>query len=220
MTMLGRALPYLLSWGVLAALMLIGMSRVPLALYTPMDGEWAKWNVEAILHFGKIFDLSPYSMLAGMGSMYFPNLPWLNPGALALALPLDDNARSIASYAIYAAELAISIVLLARVIGFSWLMATAAAQLYLYLLFPPFSEVFRIYDWFSLAPYYAHLQSVLNAATALFLMCGRVRDRRGNVALAVGFLALFISGLLSAPFTFIFATPAFIAISIAVILAR
>ena len=142
---------------------------MPLALYTPMDGEWAKWNVEAILHFGKIFDLSPYSMLAGMGSMYFPNLPWLNPGALALALPLDDNARSIASYAIYAAELAVSIVLLARVIGFSWLMATAAAQLYLYLLFPPFSEVFQIYDWFSLAPYYAHLQAVLNAATALFL---------------------------------------------------
>jgi hypothetical protein len=220
MTMLGRALPYLLSWGVLAALMLIGMTRVPLALYTPMDGEWAKWNVEAILHFGKIFDLSPYSMLAGMGSMYFPNLPWLNPGALALALPLDDNARSVASYAIYAAELAISIGLLARVIGFSWLMATAAAQLYLYLLFPPFSEVFRIYDWFSLAPYYAHLQSVLNAATALFLMCGRVRDWRGNVALSVGFLALFISGLLSAPFTFIFATPAYIAISVAVILAR
>ena len=220
MTMLGRALPYLLSWGVLAALMLIGMTRVPLALYTPMDGEWAKWNVEAILHFGKIFDLSPYSMLAGMGSMYFPNLPWLNPGALALALPLDDNARSVASYAIYAAELAISIVLLARVIGFSWLMATAAAQLYLYLLFPPFSEVFRIYGWFSLAPYYAHLQGVLNAATALFLLCGRVRDWRGNVALSVGFLALFISGLLSAPFTFIFATPAYIAISIAVILAR
>jgi hypothetical protein len=220
MTMLSRALPYLLSWGVLAALMFIGMNRVPLALYTPMDGEWAKWNVEAILHFGKIFDLSPYSMLAGMGSMYFPNLPWLNPGAMALALPLDDAARSIASYAIYAAELAISIVLLARVIGFSWLMATAAAQFYLYLLFPPFSEVFRIYDWFSLAPYYAHLQSVLNAATALFLMCGRVRDRRGNVALAVGFLALFISGLLSAPFTFVFATPAYIAISVAVILAR
>lgn len=52
MTMLARALPDLLSWGVLAALMLIGMTRVPLALYTPMDGEWAKWNVEAILHFG------------------------------------------------------------------------------------------------------------------------------------------------------------------------
>src|SRR5262245_6842134 len=218
--MLGRGLPYLLSWGVLAALMIVGMNRLPLTLYTPMDGEWAKWNVEAILHFGKVFDLSPYSMLAGMGSMYFPNLPWLNPGALALALPLDDNAKNIVSYAVYAAELAISIILLARALGFSWLIATAAAQLHLYLLFPPFSDVFRIYDWYSLAPYYAHLMSVLNAATALFLACGQVRDWRGNVALCIGFLALFISGLLSAPFTFVFATPAYVVMYAAVILAR
>jgi hypothetical protein len=215
-----RALPYVLSWAVLAALMIIGMNRMPLVLYVPIDGEWAKWNVEAILHFGKVFDLSPYNMLAGMGSMYFPNLPWLNPGALALALPLEDNAKNIVSYAVYAIELAVSIVLLARAIGFSWLMATAAAQLYLYLLFPPFSQVFRIYDWYSLAPYFAHLTSVLNAASAVFLACGRIRDWRGNVGLSVGFLALFISGLLSAPFTFIFASPAYIAICAAIVLAR
>src|SRR5262249_9942464 len=215
-----RALPYLLSWGVLAALMIVGMRRLPLALYTPMDGEWAKWNVEAILHFGKVFDLSAYSMLAGMGSMYFPNLPWLNPGALALALPLDEGTKSVVSYAVYAAELAVSIVLLARTLGFSWLIATVAAQLHLYLLFPPFSEVFQIYHWYSIAPYYAHLLSVLNAATALLLLCGRVRNWRGNVALCAGFLALFISGLMSAPFTFIFAAPAYVAISAAVILAR
>jgi hypothetical protein len=215
-----RLLPYVLSWGVLAVAMLIGLTRVPLVLYTPIDGDWAKWNVEATLHFGKIFDLSPYSMLAGMGSMYFPNLPWLNPGALALGLPLGADAKAVASYAVYAAELAVSIVLLARVIGFSWLIATIGAQLYLYLLFPPFSEVFRIYSWYSLAPYYAHLQSALNVATALFLLCGRIRDWRGNVALCVAFLALFISGLLSAPFTFVFATPAYVAISAAVVLAR
>jgi hypothetical protein len=118
-------LPYLLSWGVLAVLMIVGMHRLPLALYTPVDGEWAKWNVEAILNFGKPFDLSPYSMLAGVGSMYFPNLPWLNPGALALGLPLDGQTKNVVSYA---AELALSIILLARSIGFSWLMATAAVR--------------------------------------------------------------------------------------------
>src|SRR5262249_49273383 len=117
-TTLGRALPYLLSWGVLAALMIVGMSRMPLILYTPVDGEWAKWNVEATLEFGKVLDLSPYSMLAGMGSTYFPNLPWLNPGALALGLPLGDEARSVVSYAVYGAELAVSIILLARILGF------------------------------------------------------------------------------------------------------
>ena len=45
---LGRALPYLISWGVLAVLMVVGMTRVPMALYTPIDGDWAKWNAEAI----------------------------------------------------------------------------------------------------------------------------------------------------------------------------
>ncbi len=215
-----RALPYLLSWGALAVLMIAGMSRVPLALYTPIDGEWAKWNVEAILQFGKILDLSPYSMLAGMGSMYFPNLPWLNPGALALALPLADPAKNIVSYVVYAIELAASIVLLARAIGFSWLTSTVAAQSYLYLLFPPFSEVFRIYDWYSIAPYFAHLTAVLNFALALLLACGRAAGWRSNIGLSIGFLALFICGLLSAPFTFIFTTPAYVAIGATLIVAR
>ena len=132
-------------------------------------------------------------------------------------LPLGDATKNIVSYAIYAAELAGSIVL-ARVIG-SWLMSTAAAQFYLYLLFPPFAEVFRIYDWYSLAPYYAHLQAVLNGAAAVLLICGRLRDWRGNALLAMD-LALFISGLLSAPFTFLFATPAYVVVSAAVIVAR
>jgi hypothetical protein len=215
-----RILPYALSWSALAVLMIVGMNRLPFGLYGPVDGDWAKWNVEAMLHFSKIFDLSPYSMLAGMGSMYLPNLPWLNPGAFALALPLVGNAQNIASYAIYAAELAVSIVLLARVIGFSWLMATAGAQLYLYLMFPPFCEVFQIYPQYTLAPYYAHLTAVLNGATAVLLACGRTRDWRRNVALCVAFLILFISGLLSAPISFIFATPAYMAISAVVILAR
>ena len=215
-----RILPYVLSWGVLAVLMIVGMHRLPFALYTPIDGEWAKWNVEAILKFGKVFDLSPYSMLAGMGSMYFPNLPWLNPGALALGAPLDEQIKSIVSYAVYACELAVTIVLLARSIGFSWLMATAGAQLYLYLLFPPFGSVFQIYNWYGLAPYFAHLTAALNAATAVFLACGRARGPWRNAILCTAFLALFISGLLSAPFTFVFATPAYVVISAAVILGR
>ena len=220
LTACARVLPYALSWAVLATLMTVGMSRLPFGLYGPVDGDWAKWNVEAILHFSKIFDLSPYSMLAGMGSMYLPNLPWLNPGALALALPLAPNAQNIVSYLIYAAELAISTVVLARVIGFSWLMATAAAQLYLYVMFPPFWEVFAIYPQYTLAPYYAHLTAVLNGATAVLLACGRSHDWRVNLALSIGFLALFLSGLLSAPISFIFATPAYIVISAVVILAR
>jgi hypothetical protein len=215
-----NALPYVLSWSVLAVLMIVGMTHRPTALYTSIDGDWAKWNVEAIFHFGKLFDLSPYSMLAGMGSMYFPNLPWLNPGALALALPIEDSAKNIVSYATYAAELAASIVLLARVIGFSWLIATVAAQIYLYVLFPPFSEAFQTYNWFSLAPYYAHLMAVLNAAMVLILMCGSTADWRYNLMLGAGFFALFFCGFLSAPFTFIFAMPAYVVIGAVLVVTR
>ena len=42
-----HALPYVLSWSVLALLTIVGMTRLPTALYTPIDGDWAKWNVEA-----------------------------------------------------------------------------------------------------------------------------------------------------------------------------
>src|SRR5258706_3212097 len=59
-----RILPYLLSWGVLAVLLIVAMHRLPFALYTPIDGECAKSNVEAIFKFGKVFDLSPSSILA------------------------------------------------------------------------------------------------------------------------------------------------------------
>jgi len=215
-----RVLPYVLSWGTLALLLVIGMTRVPAALYARVDGQWAKWNAEAILHFGKPFDLSPYNMLAGTGSIYLPNLPWLNPGALALVLPLGEQAKDIVSYAIYAAELAAGIAVLARAIGFSWLTATAAAQLHLYLLFPPFSEALRILDWYSLIPAFAHLTAVLNFALVLILACGRAGNWPRNLVVSFGLFALLICGLLSAPFTFVFATPPYLLIGAILIVAR
>src|SRR5262249_44048228 len=147
-----RCLPYLVSWGVLAGLIVLGMTRSPAWLYAHIDGDWAKWNAEAILHFGKVFDLSPFSILAGMGSMYAPNLPWLNPGTLVLVLPFSQSTTSLLSYAVYAAEFAITSMLLARTLGFAWLTATAAAQLHIYLLFPPFASALYVYGWYSLVP--------------------------------------------------------------------
>src|SRR5262245_34947551 len=108
--------------------MVLGMTRVLAALYTPIDGEWAKWNAQAILQLGKLFDLSPHSMLYGMGSSFLPNQSWLNPGALVLGLPLSDTATSILSYLVYAVELAGSIIVLARALGALWAVATVAAQ--------------------------------------------------------------------------------------------
>jgi hypothetical protein len=214
------AMAYFASWAVLAVLMIIGMERAPFLLYTPIDGQWAKWNAEAILHFGKLFDLSPHNTLAGMGSMYLPNLPWLNPGALALALPFSETTRDIISYCIYATELAVSLVLVARTIGFCWPLATVAAQAHLYLLFPPFAEVFQVFNWYSLIPASAHLTALLNLVVVAGLHCGASSDWRRNLAWALGIGGLFICGLLSAPLTFIFMTPPFVVMVAALILAR
>jgi len=177
------------------------MERAPFLSYTPIDGQWAKWNAEAILHFGKLFDLSPHNTLAGMGSMYLPNLPWLNPGALALALPFSETTRDIISNCIYATELAVSLVLVARTIGFCWPLATVAAQAHLYLLFPPFAEVFQVFNWYSLIPASAHLTALLNLVVVAGLHCGASSDWRRNLAWALGIGGLFICGLLSAPLT-------------------
>jgi hypothetical protein len=62
--------------------------------------------------------------------------------------------------------------------------------------------------------------AALNFEMILLIACGRTRDWRRNVALCVGVLALFISGLLSAPFTFLFTTPAYIMICTALIVMR
>src|SRR5262245_6119661 len=52
------------------------------------------------------------------------------------------------------------------------------------------------------------------------LMCGSAADWRYNFMLGAGFFALFIAGLLSAPFTFIFAMPAYVVIGAVLIVTR
>src|SRR5262245_55683392 len=52
------------------------------------------------------------------------------------------------------------------------------------------------------------------------LMCGSAPDWRYNLMLWAGFFTLFIAGLLSAPFTFIFAMPAYVVIGAVLVVAR
>src|SRR6266850_4477144 len=78
-------------------------------MYGNTDGMWAAWTVEGILRWGYPFDFSPYNFFSGMGSMFTPNLPWLNPAAMSLGLPLDKGARYVVSYSVYFLELVVSI---------------------------------------------------------------------------------------------------------------
>jgi hypothetical protein len=74
-------------------------------MYGNHDGQWASWNVRGILEWGRFLDFSPFSPLVGTGSLFLPNLPWLNPGALALAIPAPLAVWHLLSMLVYLAEL-------------------------------------------------------------------------------------------------------------------
>lgn len=188
-------------------------------IYSGTDGMWAEWNAVSIVRFGQFLDPSPFNAFSGMGSTYLPNLPWLNPGALMLALPLSRHDAFVLSYLVYMFELGAALTILARSIGFSWLTATVAAELHVLLLFPPFSAYFGPLEWYSAAPMYAQLTSVWCLALAAFMACGR-RSGTVNAALAAGFAALLVAGDLSSPFSFIFFGVPFATLGLVLLLAR
>ena len=51
-------------------------------MYGNHDGHWASWNGRGLLESSGFLDFSPFSPLIGTGSLFAPNLPWFNPGAL------------------------------------------------------------------------------------------------------------------------------------------
>ena len=118
----------------------IGLWRLPgdfWGMYGNDDGIWAAWNLRGIFEWSRPFDLAPFNPLSGMGSTFLPNTPWLNPAALALALPLPREVTYLISYFVYFVELSLSLILLFRVVGLAPLEAIICAQLYLLILFPP-----------------------------------------------------------------------------------
>jgi hypothetical protein len=188
-------------------------------MYANTDGMWAAWTVEGILKWGYPFDFSPYNILSGMGSMFTPNLPWLNPGAMSLGLPFDKGARYVVSYTIYFLELLVSIVVLLRVIGLSPLRSIIAAQLYAFVLFPPTSQWFLSLNWYSLAPVNAHLVAIANFALCLFVRTGDCRLGR-NIACAVGVLALTLCAIVSAPVSFLTYVPIYVLMALAAMMGQ
>lgn len=173
------------------------------SMYANHDGMWAAWNTAGILEWGRFLDLSPFNPLSGMGSLFLPNLPSLNPAAAALALPLPRDLTYLISYTLYYAELFISTIVLLRVLGLSPIRSSLAAQLYLLILFPPIGGTFQSLSWYSLAPFNAHLVALANFSLAMFLVLGQSGNVGKHFALAVGIIVLVVVGLFSAPVTFL-----------------
>lgn len=189
----------------------IGLWRLPgnfWGMYGNDDGIWAAWNLRGIFEWSRPFDLAPFNPLSGMGSTFLPNTPWLNPAALALALPFPREVTYLISYFVYFVELTLSLVLLFRVLGLSPLEAIISAQLYLLILFPPTNGSFVTLQWYSLAPVNAHLVTICNLLLVLILIAGRYRVWI-NLICSVGVFFLLVCGIFSAPVTFLTYAPVY-----------
>lgn len=192
----------ILSWLWLVPDTLIGM-------YGNHDGRWASWNARGILEWGRFLDFSPFSPLVGTGSLFLPNQPWLNPGALALALPVSLPSRHLLSMLIYFAELSASLYLLYRALTFSRTQSFVATLLYFCIFAVPAWAQAR--PWFSLAPVNAHLIAAMNVATLALLRIGYERMML-NLLFALLFLAALFVAFTSAPMTAMTYVPVYAAL--------
>jgi hypothetical protein len=166
---------YIVPAGAVLYVVLCGLWLAPndyAGMYANHDGRWLSWSTRGILEWGAFLDFSPAAPLAGTGSMFAPNLPWLNPGALALALPAPLPVRHLISMVIYLAELSASLYLLYRHLEFSPEHSFFATLLYICIFFIPFWGVTQALPWYSLAPLNAHLIAAMNVATIALIRVG------------------------------------------------
>ena len=144
-------------------------------MYGNHDGHWASWSARGILEWGGFLNFGSVSPLSGTGSPFLPNLPWLNPGSLALAIPAPLPVQHLVSMIIYLAELSASLYLLYRHLEFSREQSFLATILYICIAFIPLNGYTLALPWYALAPFNAHLIAAMNVATIALIRVGYER---------------------------------------------
>lgn len=193
-------------------LFLIGWYKFPglrvWGLYTSIDGEFAEWYAKALFTWSSPFSISNVNPFEGMGSLFFPNNIWLNPGALALSLPLEKAWTYMISYGAYLIEVSFSIYCLARALSLSRVYSILCVQVFAFFLFPPFTDFTHAISFFSGAPFNAHLMALLNFCVALFIQLGKGSHRLNLLRISLIILLLFIA-FYSGPITLLTYFPAY-----------
>jgi hypothetical protein len=198
---------YVLPLLVVGGLILCGLWIVPdglFGMYGNVDGKWMSWNHRSILEWSSLFDFGPYSPLSGTGSLFLPNLPWLNPGALALAVPAPIEYKYLFSYFVYLAELTLSIYVLFLELKIDRAYAFTAVLLYIGFFFIPFNSVSGAPSWYSLGPFLAHQTAAMNLATVALFRSGRTTFRWSLVWGLVFIICLFSAFSSAAMFNLIY----------------
>ena len=150
----------------------------------------------------------PVLALTGLGSPLLPNLPWLNPGALALSIPAPLEYKHLFSYLVYLVELTIPLYILLRELEIERGYAFVAVLLYVSFFFVPFDSVTGAWHLFSLGPFYCHQFAAMNLATVALLRFGLSTFRLNLVWGLVFFACLFIA-FSSAPISNLFYVPVY-----------
>ena len=140
-------------------------------LYADVDGPYTKWNYQYAFEWGNWFDLSIFNPFAGLGSLFWTNTPWLNPGALALQLPFSPLATVTLSYLLHLAGL--TFYCFGRAAGASKLAIVYALGLFILLWFPPYTFSWVLMQY-SLAPF-----RLVTGAAANLILLRQGRTRRG-----------------------------------------
>jgi hypothetical protein len=200
-------LTYVVPLIVVGGLILCGLWIVPdimFGMYGNVDGKWMSWNHRSIMEWSSFLNFGPYSPFSGTGSLFLPNLPWLNPGGLALGIPAPIEYKHLFSYFVYLTELALATYFLFRELKIDRAYAFTAVLLYLSFFFPPFNSVSGTPSWYSLAPFFAHQAAAMNLATVALLRSGR-STLWPNLFWGVLFIACLFSAFSSAPmFNFVY----------------
>ncbi len=141
-------------------------------MYGNFDGHWSSWNARGIVEWSGFLDFSPFSPFVGTGSLFAPFLPWLNPGALALAIPAPLPLRHLASMLVYLIELSVTLYLLYRHLEFSRPQSFLATMLYICIFFIPLQGFTLALPWYILLPMSAHVVASMNVATIALIRVG------------------------------------------------
>jgi hypothetical protein len=196
-------LTYVLPSLAMLYVVLAGLWLVPdilAGMYGNHDGQWASWGARAIWQWSGFLDFSPFSPLSGTGSPFVPNQPWLDPGALALALPAPLPLRHLVSMLVYFAELSASLYLLYRHLEFSRAQSYLATLLYACVFFIPLSGYTGSLPWYAIAPMHAHEIAMMNVATIALIRLGAPR-LASNLLLGLVLIAALFAAFVSGPVT-------------------
>src|SRR5262245_14757589 len=195
-TYLRLSMTYVLPIAITGSVILCGLWIVPdslFGMYANIDGKWGSWNARSILDWSTFLDFGPYAPLTGTGSLLLPNLPWLNPCALALAIPAPIDYKHLISYVVYLIDLTVSFYILFLELDMRREYAFLAVLFYISFFFIPFPAVTGAWALYSLGPFYCHQFAAMYLATIAMLFFGLFYLRLHMVLALILIVCLFIA---------------------------